>query len=150
MEELGPFRVKNNGKTLKKNKYSWNYAANVLFLESPGGVGFSYSNNSSEYETTGDRKTAAYNYIFLVNWLERFPEYKKRDFYIAGESYAGHFVPQLAQTILHQNKKANNTIINLKGILVCDSIYSLSLKKVHPILLRNWKHIIIFHMLIMP
>lgn len=28
-------------------------------------------------------------YIFLVNWLERFPQYKHREFYMAGESYAG-------------------------------------------------------------
>ncbi|CAL0310296.1 unnamed protein product [Lupinus luteus] len=97
-------------------------AANVLFLESPAGVGFSYSNRSSDYDTSGDRKTATDNYIFLVNWLERFPEYKKRDFYIAGESYAGHYVPQLAHTILHNNKIANKTIINLKGILIGNAV----------------------------
>ncbi|KAE9598331.1 putative carboxypeptidase D [Lupinus albus] len=122
MEELGPFRVNSDGKTLTKNRYSWNYAANVLFLESPGGVGFSYSNKSSDYDTSGDRKTATDNYIFLVNWFERFPEYKKRDFYIAGESYAGHYVPQLAHTILHNNKKANKSKINLKGIMIGNAV----------------------------
>ncbi|CAL0310297.1 unnamed protein product [Lupinus luteus] len=122
MEELGPFRVNSDGKTLKNNRYSWNYAANVLFLESPAGVGFSYSNRSSDYDTSGDRKTSTDNYIFLVNWLERFPEYKKRDFYIAGESYAGHYVPQLAHTIVHNNKKANKTIINLKGIMIGNAV----------------------------
>ncbi|KAE9598446.1 hypothetical protein Lal_00031396 [Lupinus albus] len=122
MEELGPFRVNSDGKTLAKKRYSWNYAANVLFLESPAGVGFSYSNKSSDYDTSGDRKTATDNYKFLVNWLERFPEYKKRDFYIAGESYAGHYVPQLAHTILDNNKKANKTIINLKGIMIGNAV----------------------------
>ena len=67
--------------------------ANVIFLESPAGVGFSYSNTSSDYDERGDRSTAVDSYIFLLNWLERLPEYKGRDFYIAGESYAGHYVP---------------------------------------------------------
>lgn len=92
-------------------------AANVIFLESPAGVGFSYSNRSSDY-TTGDQKTAADTYTFLVNWLERFPEYKNRDLYMSGESYAGHYVPQLAALILKNNAVSKNTIINLKGIAV--------------------------------
>ena len=93
-------------------------AANVLFLESPAGVGFSYSNTTSDYEKSGDKRTAEDNYVFLVNWLERFSEYKDREFYISGESYAGHYVPELAHTILYHNKKAKKAIINLKGILV--------------------------------
>ncbi|KAF8395811.1 hypothetical protein HHK36_019765 [Tetracentron sinense] len=121
MEELGPFRAHSDGKTLYKNPYAWNKAANVLFLESPAGVGFSYSNRSSDY-ASGDQKTAADNYLFLVNWLERFPEYKTRDFYIAGESYAGHYVPQLAHTILHHNKMAKKNIINLKGIMIGNAV----------------------------
>ena len=82
---------------------SSNVVANVLFLESPAGVGFSYSNTSSDY-ITGDTKSAADAYTFLVNWLERFPEYKTRDFLMTGESYAGHYVPQLAQLILYNKR----------------------------------------------
>ncbi|GER48688.1 serine carboxypeptidase [Striga asiatica] len=118
MEELGPFRVHSDGKTLYKNEYAWNRAANVLFLETPAGVGFSYSKKKSDVESSGDKETAIDNYVFLVNWLERFPEYKDKDFYLAGESYAGHYVPQLAQTILYHNQKAKKTIINMKGIII--------------------------------
>ncbi|KAL2460223.1 Serine carboxypeptidase-like 40 [Abeliophyllum distichum] len=117
MTELGPFWVNPDGKTLHYNNYAWNKVANVLFLESPAGVGFSYSNTSSDY-VTGDKRTAADSYTFLVNWLERFPEYKTRDFYIVGESYAGHYVPQLADLILENNKITNQTVINLKGIAI--------------------------------
>uniref|UniRef100_A0A2N9HT13 Carboxypeptidase n=1 Tax=Fagus sylvatica TaxID=28930 RepID=A0A2N9HT13_FAGSY len=120
--EVGPFRVLSDGKSLFEDIFSWNYAANVLFLESPVGVGFSYSNTTSDYDNNGDRRTARDNYVFLLNWLERFPEYKNRDFYIAGESYAGHFVPQLAHTILYHNKKANKTIIDLKGIIIGNAV----------------------------
>ncbi|KAK6159366.1 hypothetical protein DH2020_006680 [Rehmannia glutinosa] len=117
LTELGPFRVNPDGKTLWYNKHAWNNVANVLFLESPAGVGFSYSNRTSDY-VTGDKQTAADSYTFLVNWLERFPEYKTRDFYITGESYAGHYVPQLAHLILQNNKITNQTVINLKGIAI--------------------------------
>ncbi|CAI9769456.1 unnamed protein product [Fraxinus pennsylvanica] len=122
MQELGPFRVKSDGKTLFKNKFAWNYAANMLFLESPAGVGFSYSNTTSDYKKNGDRRTANDNLVFLLNWLERFPEYKNRDFYISGESYAGHYVPQLAHNILYHNKKAKRNIINLKGIIIGNAV----------------------------
>jgi serine carboxypeptidase-like clade 2 len=122
MLELGPFRVLSDGKTLFKNPYAWNNAANVLFLESPAGVGFSYSNTSSDYDAGGDKNTAVDNLVFLLNWLERFPEYKGRDFYISGESYAGHYVPQLAHVILAHNKKTKKTPINLKGILIGNAV----------------------------
>ncbi|RHN68889.1 putative carboxypeptidase D [Medicago truncatula] len=120
-QELGPFRINSDGKTLYRNQYAWTEVANVLFLESPAGVGFSYSNTTSDYDKSGDKSTAKDSYVFLINWLERFPQYKTRAFYIAGESYAGHYVPQLASTILHNNKLYNNTVINLKGISVCSS-----------------------------
>ncbi|KAK1418273.1 hypothetical protein QVD17_27416 [Tagetes erecta] len=122
MSELGPFRINSDGKTLFTNDYAWSNAANILFLESPAGVGFSYSNTSSDYDNSGDKNTADDAYVFLVNWLERFPQYKTRDFYITGESYAGHYVPQLAYTILVNNKKTNQTVINMKGIAIGNAV----------------------------
>nr|GMD89121.1 putative serine carboxypeptidase-like 23 [Ipomoea batatas] len=116
--ELGPFRPAKDGKTLNSNPYAWNNVANIIFLESPIGVGFSYTNTSSDYDNIGDESTAQDSYTFLINWLERFPEYKTRDFYITGESYAGHYIPQLAQLILHKNQHTNQSRINLKGIAI--------------------------------
>ncbi|GER31722.1 serine carboxypeptidase-like protein [Striga asiatica] len=108
MNELGPFRVSSDGKTLFRNYDAWNNA----------GVGFSYSNTTTDYLRTGDISTANDAYTFLINWLERFPHYKNRDFYITGESYAGHYVPQLAHTILLGNNHTNQTVINIKGIAI--------------------------------
>ncbi|TYH19846.1 hypothetical protein ES288_A05G384300v1 [Gossypium darwinii] len=121
-EEIGPFRIRPDGKTLYLNRYAWNNLANVLFLESPAGVGFSYTNTTSDLYTTGDKRTAEDAYVFLVNWFERFPQYKHRDFYIAGESYAGHYVPQLSQLVYERNKGVQNPVINFKGFLVGNAV----------------------------
>ncbi|KAL6655425.1 hypothetical protein ACP70R_006251 [Stipagrostis hirtigluma subsp. patula] len=118
MAELGPFRVNPDGKTLSRNKHAWNNVANVIFLESPSGVGFSFSKNTSDYDIVGDRRTAMDSYVFLLHWLERFPEYKGRDFYIAGESYAGHYVPELAAVIVDVSERTGKIPINLKGVFV--------------------------------
>ncbi|KAH9329266.1 hypothetical protein KI387_001374 [Taxus chinensis] len=92
--------------------------ANLLYLESPVGVGFSYSNSSSDYEYQNDTLTAEDNLAFLLNWYEKFPEFKDVDFYITGESYGGHYVPQLATLVLDYNKRPNITPIKLKGIAI--------------------------------
>ncbi|XP_025828780.1 P-(S)-hydroxymandelonitrile lyase-like [Panicum hallii] len=117
LEELGAFRVHTDGETLLLNEYAWNKAANVLFLESPAGVGFSYSNTSSDV-VMGDNRTAHDSYTFLVKWFERFPQYKYRDFYIIGESYGGHFVPQLSQLVHTNNIGVEKPVINFKGFMV--------------------------------
>jgi serine carboxypeptidase-like clade 2 len=92
-------------------------------LESPVGVGFSYTNKSSDLDNLNDVFVAEDSYSFLVNWLQRFPEYMDREFYIAGESYAGHYVPQLAELVYERNKdKKGKSYINLKGFIVGNPI----------------------------
>ncbi|XP_031268538.1 serine carboxypeptidase-like 25 isoform X1 [Pistacia vera] len=120
-EEIGPFRINRTASGLHLNKFSWNSVANLLFLETPAGVGFSYSNRSADLLDTGDRRTAKDSLAFLIRWLERFPRYKGREVYITGESYAGHYVPQLAREIMIYNSKSKHPI-NLKGIMVGNAV----------------------------
>ncbi|KAL9260102.1 Serine carboxypeptidase-like 27-like protein [Drosera capensis] len=121
-EELGPMHILPDGKTLYLNPYAWNKLANVLFLESPAGVGFSYSNTSSDLYSAGDNSTAEDSYTFLVEWFKRFPQYQHREFFIAGESYGGHYVPQLSHLIYLRNKDVANPVINFKGFLVGNAV----------------------------
>ncbi|KAH7547925.1 hypothetical protein JRO89_XS14G0040200 [Xanthoceras sorbifolium] len=117
-EEVGPFRVRSDGKTLYLNPYAWNNEANMLFLDSPAGVGFSYTNNLDDIYTVGDKRTVKDAYTFLIKWLEIFPQYNHRPFYIAGESYAGHYIPELSQVIVRGNKGTKNPVLNFKGFLL--------------------------------
>ncbi|CAE5958695.1 unnamed protein product [Arabidopsis arenosa] len=112
--ENGPFRPK--GPILVKNQHSWNQEANMLYLETPVGVGFSYSTQSSHYEGVNDKITARDNLVFLQKWFLKFPHYLNRSLFITGESYAGHYVPQLAQLMIQYNKKHH--LFNLRGIAI--------------------------------
>nr|DAD30436.1 TPA_asm: hypothetical protein HUJ06_009287 [Nelumbo nucifera] len=110
--ENGPFRP--SGEVLVRNEYSWNSEANMLYLETPVGVGFSYSTDTSSYVAVDDKITGMDNLVFLQRWFLKFPQYKHRDLFITGESYAGHYIPQLADLMIQFNKKEK--LFNLKGI----------------------------------
>ncbi|KAF4384660.1 serine carboxypeptidase-like 45 [Cannabis sativa] len=110
--ENGPFRP--NGKVLLRNEYSWNKEANMLYLETPVGVGFSYSTDTSSYVAVDDEATARENLVFLQRWFKKFPHYKNTDLFLTGESYAGHYIPQLAKLMVQVNRKKK--VFNLKGI----------------------------------
>lgn len=115
MAENGPFYLKPKG-ILQRNKYSWHRVAHMLYVDSPAFVGWSYSNTSAD-NTTGDVQTALDNLTFLRKFYKRFPEYASNSLWLSGESYAGHYVPQLAQVILKHNQHSEPKI-NLKGFLI--------------------------------
>jgi len=116
--ENGPVLITANG-TFNSNPYSWNAKANVLYIDSPVGSGYSYVESTLGYVT--NEKTlsvelynALYSFLFTLH-----PEYSKQAFYIFGESYAGKYVPWLTTTVITNNKIAPNKI-NLQGIGVGD------------------------------
>jgi len=110
--EQGPFTV-NQDLTLATNPGRWNTFANTVFTESPAGAGYSYADSQAGYNHN-DTSVAIDNYNAIQQFLVKFPEFNGRDIYLAGESYAGIYVPTLAQQIL----RGNNSNINLKGIMV--------------------------------
>ncbi|CAF1036712.1 unnamed protein product [Didymodactylos carnosus] len=90
-EEFGPFRVQPDNVTLLKNPYSWNRVANFLFVESPIGTGFSYSDvPHRDYVEWTDLQTAQDNYFAIQAFFNKFPQYRTHDLYLSSESYGGH------------------------------------------------------------
>lgn len=61
--ENGPFRFFQGDDKMYFNKYAWNTKANVIYLESPAGVGFSVGKGDDL--VTNDTKTATDNLIAL-------------------------------------------------------------------------------------
>jgi carboxypeptidase C (cathepsin A) len=91
-----------------------NLKVNMLYIESPVGVGFSYS-ETGDYACDDDR-TASENMAAVEAFYSMFPEYKKNKFFITGESYAGVYVPTLAEAIVNAEKAGTYTGAKLTGI----------------------------------
>uniref|UniRef100_A0A8B9ZWL3 Carboxypeptidase n=1 Tax=Anas zonorhyncha TaxID=75864 RepID=A0A8B9ZWL3_9AVES len=116
LKEHGPFLVQPDGVSLKYNEYAWNKVANMLYLESPAGVGFSYSDDKKY--ATNDTEVAHNNYLALKEFFRLFPEYSKNDLFLTGESYGGVYIPTLAEWVMQDPS------LNLKGIAVGNGLSS--------------------------
>eukprot|EP00270_Netrium_digitus_P005846 TRINITY_DN1785_c0_g1_i3.p1 TRINITY_DN1785_c0_g1~~TRINITY_DN1785_c0_g1_i3.p1 ORF type:complete len:475 (-),score=30.53 TRINITY_DN1785_c0_g1_i3:96-1520(-) len=113
-EEIGPWRPSEYGGGLQYNDQGWHNWANLLFLDQPAGTGFSRVDTAY---VTDDSQAVADIYIFLQKFLSSYPYYQGRIFYIAGESYAGHYVFNLGTTILNGNLDPSKINVPLKGII---------------------------------
>ncbi|XP_033845085.1 cathepsin A-like [Periophthalmus magnuspinnatus] len=120
LSENGPFHVNEDGKTLYENPFSWNKIANVLYLESPAGVGYSYSDDQKY--ATDDDQVAEDNYMALQSFFFKFPNFTTNEFFIIGESYGGIYVPTLSFLVATGKAK-----INFKGFAVGNGLGSFAL-----------------------
>lgn len=109
LTELGPYSVTKEG-SIVENPFSWNKRANIVFMESPAGVGFSYSVDGSV--KADDDSTAKQNHHALRSFLNKFPQFKDRPLYLTGESYGGVYLPTLAVLV------DKDPEMNLKGVAV--------------------------------
>lgn len=119
LSEHGPFLVADDGKTLNENQYSWNKLANIIYLEAPAGVGYSYAVDKNY--TTNDDQTSLDNYWALKYFFSNYPEFSTNEFYITGESYGGIYVPTLSVRVAADNN------FNFKGFAVGNGIGDWSL-----------------------
>uniref|UniRef100_A0A665T6X1 Carboxypeptidase n=1 Tax=Echeneis naucrates TaxID=173247 RepID=A0A665T6X1_ECHNA len=120
LSENGPFHVNDDGATLYENLFSWNKIANMLYLESPAGVGFSYSDDCKY--ATDDDQVAEDNYRALQSFFSKFPNFTQNDFFIFGESYGGIYAPTLSLRVATGTAK-----INFKGFAVGNGLSSFAL-----------------------
>jgi cathepsin A (carboxypeptidase C) len=97
-QENGPFSIASGTTEFEANPYSWNRETNVLYIEQPAGVGFSYCTDT-ESCTFDDHSAGKDNLDTILAWYEKYPEYKENELYLSGESYGGIYVPYMAYYI---------------------------------------------------
>jgi carboxypeptidase C (cathepsin A) len=118
LKENGPCRVVPENLTTEVNAYAWNQKANMIWLDQPTGVGFSYgADDDTVYNST---RVGENVYWFLQGFLDKHPEFEGREVFLTGECYSGHYIPAVAQYIYQQNqlKATDRKHINLQGVAI--------------------------------
>ncbi|KIY43594.1 alpha/beta-hydrolase [Fistulina hepatica ATCC 64428] len=115
LQENGPISWKWGQAKPTQNEYSWTNLSHVLWVEQPVGTGFSQGTP----DITNEDELAAQLVGFLQQFLEVFEELKGKKFYVTGESYAGYYVPYIANYI-YENPEALD--LSLQGIWIGDPV----------------------------
>ncbi|KAL3814330.1 hypothetical protein ACJIZ3_015598 [Penstemon smallii] len=114
--------------SLVLNPYSWTKIANIIFIDSPVGTGFSYADTSEGY-VSSDTKAAKDNYIFLRKWLLNHPRFLKNQLYVAADSYGGKIAPMVAFEIDQGNEQGLEPQMILQGYIIGNSVTDLDKDK---------------------
>lgn len=122
--ENGPFNVEypNNGDeplvTMRKN--SWTNKVNYLMFEHPLSVTISFAPDKDVPKSVEQGMHQYYN--ALNHFLDLHPEIREQPIFLAGESYAGTYLPLLAKNILQGNLTLpKEKQINLIGTVLVDA-----------------------------
>jgi serine carboxypeptidase-like clade 2 len=100
MAENGPMINDDGTDYLSANEWSWNKKVSMLYIELPGGVGFSTCDPKFGECSFNDEIATNDNVPALLNWFEKYGDFKTNDFYFSGESYAGVYIPFTVKKLL--------------------------------------------------
>ena len=100
--EIGPIFIEGSKGNQKatENSWGWNFYGHLLCVDQPIGVGFSYNNGTP---IVNNSRTAAGHFVtFLTNFFKNNPKLGlgENPLYLAGESFAGHYIPAIADRIM--------------------------------------------------
>ena len=121
-QELGPFILKGGrpgggGEVVIPNNHTWANFANLLFIESPVNTGFSTSDDPSDHKQD-DASVTRDHVDFLQRFLKRHAYLSRAEVFLAGESYAGHYIPLMASKLIHDGLVGRREgQINLRGLV---------------------------------
>ncbi|KAF8505431.1 Alpha/Beta hydrolase protein [Russula emetica] len=115
LQENGPISWQRGQEKPTQNEGSWTNLSSVLYLEQPIGTGFSQGMPAARNEIDIAEQIVG----FLQQFLEIFSELKGKKFYLAGESYAGMYVPYTANYI-YENTTRSTLDLDLQGIWIND------------------------------
>ncbi|CAH2104268.1 unnamed protein product [Euphydryas editha] len=114
-DEIGPFKLSPTG-VLKKNPYTWLQNHSLVFIDNPVGTGYSFTEQTEGF--VKDMNTyGAHLHEVVQQLLQIYPELRSAPLYIAGESYAGKYVPALGLEI-HKHKNIPGFKVNLQGLII--------------------------------
>ncbi|KAF2682232.1 alpha/beta-hydrolase [Lentithecium fluviatile CBS 122367] len=103
LQELGPCLINEHGNGTVYNEYGWSKHANLLFIDSPAGVGFSYVDEGTPLPSNSFETATDLHHFLQLFVSDVFPDLADNEFHITGESYGGHYVPTLGAQIVSQN-----------------------------------------------
>jgi cathepsin A (carboxypeptidase C) len=70
------------------NEYGWSKDSNIIFVDQPAGVGFSYVDEHVPLPATSFTAAEDMHHFLQLFTTDVFPALKEREFHITGESYA--------------------------------------------------------------
>ena len=122
----GPYVFIDNN-TIFPNQFAYSKKTNLLFVDNPAGVGYSWAKRSLD-KTTNDYQFSLDAISFITQFFGEWPELTKNPLFVAGHSYGGIYAPYLTWQLHQHNEfvKAQDpltkNVFNLQGWIVANGI----------------------------